>query len=70
MTTAARAATRMSYDTTLKARIGVSFALECRNDAGELLKTIQVNGEIPLEEAARLGLPIPSEKANGQDDHQ
>lgn len=32
----------------LSARIGVSFALECRDASGELLKTIPVAGAVAI----------------------
>lgn len=46
----------MTYQTKpMAARIGIRGTLECRNAAGEVIKTIEMNGEIPL---SRLGLNV------------
>lgn len=46
----------MTYKpTTMGALVGIRGTLECRNAAGEVIKTIEMNGEIPL---SRLGLTV------------
>ena len=39
----------MKVDQSAQARIAVRGTFECRNAAGEVIKTIEVSGSIPIE---------------------
>lgn len=60
------------YQTQIGARLGIKGTLEFRNAAGKIIKTIDMNGSVPLEEA---GLTVEQaqtlieqqEKDNGTD---
>lgn len=45
----------MNFKTGMSARLGIKGTFECKNAAGEVIKTIDFNGSIPLE---RLGLSV------------
>lgn len=45
----------MQYQGRLQARLGIKGTFECKNAAGEVIKTIEMNGSIPLE---RLGMSV------------
>ncbi len=49
----------MNFKASMGARMGIKGTLECRNAAGEVIKTIEMNGEIPL---SRLGLTVEQAK--------
>lgn len=45
----------MSFSTAVGGRLGIAGTFECRDAAGNLLKTIELRGAIPLED---LGLTV------------
>lgn len=45
----------MNFQTGMGAKLGIRGTLECRNAAGEVIKTIEMNGAFPLED---LGLSV------------
>lgn len=65
----------MSFATGVGGRLGIAGTFECRDAAGNLLKTIELRGAIPLED---LGLTVDEarqlvesqEKPDGADDCQ
>lgn len=60
----------------MSAKLGISGTLEFRNKAGEIIKTVEVKGGIPLsklgitEDQARQMVREQQEQGNGADDHQ
>ena len=63
----------MAYQTQMAARLGIRGTFECRNAAGEVIKTIEANGAVPLsrlgltEEQARELVQQQQEKPHGSD---
>ena len=63
----------MTFAATTQARIAIRATFECRNAAGEVIKTIEVDGSVPLSE---LGLSDaqstsnPNEEPHGPHDRK
>lgn len=49
----------MTWNTGLRAKIGVTGTLVCKNKDGEVIKTIELNGSVPLADV----LGVTEEKA-------
>lgn len=60
-------------ETSMGARLGLAFTLECRDKDGNILKTIDCKGSIPLDQ---LGMSVEQAEAlieevgNGTDDSE
>lgn len=61
----------MTYQTELVGRLGISGTFECRDAEGNVLKTIELSGSIPLSDAGQVEAAQQLiEEANSGTDHR
>lgn len=65
----------MSFSTSAAAKLGIRCAFQCKNARGEVIKTIEVSGAIPLSklgltEAQAQALVNQSKDSHGPHDRQ